>query len=639
MATPPTSRLSAILVALAFTSIPLASQQSSDAGLGTVKRFFNASDQTKPFDNLVSGIAYVNGKVYAGTNAGSGKIYIYENGVLKTTKATPLAPTGGTFDMDTDGALIFAASASGIIVFDPVTFGTTSLKIKASGGLQTLAKNPIPVTIANFHSVAYNPKGNSGKGSLFVGSKIPSTVSTTFPIVEIDLAGKVIKTYANNQTVRHDASGLTFDPRTGNLWVMTEANSLDIIELDASNNMKATGVRFRQGVPGVQWIGRCCGGICGIPGGDTKSYTSDFDMAVLTRLFGDDYAFIQRVHLYPGRLGYHAAKLEGSVNSTTLGQGVRGDGYLGTIKANDIVRWRVDKGTSQSNNLPAITLIDAGSAAEVDHSFLPFFPELRVNPISPATLMVFGTVGSAAFRATVPAKALQCFWPLRMQAVYLDTKARPPFQLAATNEIWMSWSDEKTCSVIVETKGLNSFNSVTSTGFFRVIHKGGLPITEVTFDILANLNPLQAPMAFDVDQATMADFFNAGNSTAVGFKGTYRNGSDVKTGLVYDAKNWPVHGSASAGANSGFMARNGSNNGNGNTVKTLTFRFAGNKFLGSVATPKIFEFDCDTDGGIGANGASMAGMVITVKFLGGIVRKGVLRVDTSSTVSRSVTGF
>ena len=51
----------------------------------------------------------------------------------------------------------------------------------------------------------------------------------------------------------------------------------------------------------------------------------------------------------------------------------------------------------------------------------------------------------------------------------------------------------------------------------------------------------------------------------------------------------------------------------------------------------VFEFDCDTDGGAGGieNGASMAGMVITIKFLGGQVFKGELRVDTTSTVSRS----
>lgn len=132
-----------------------------------------------------------------------------------------------------------------------------------------------------------------------------------------------------------------------------------------------------------------------------------------------------------------------------------------------------------------------------------------------------------------------------------------------------------------------------------------------------------------------------GNSTAVGFKGTYRNGCDVTTGLVYDALNWPVHPNASSGANSGFMARNGSNIGNGSSVKTPTFRFAGNKFAGTAAKPVGFEFDCDTNGGPGTaeDGASMAGMVITVKFVGGTVLKGELRVDSTSTVSRSVAGF
>ena len=50
------------------TGAPVFSQQSSDADLGTIKRFYNASDQTNPFDNLISGIAYVNGIVYTGSN-------------------------------------------------------------------------------------------------------------------------------------------------------------------------------------------------------------------------------------------------------------------------------------------------------------------------------------------------------------------------------------------------------------------------------------------------------------------------------------------------------------------------------------------------------------------------------------------
>ena len=62
---------------------------------------------------------------------------------------------------------------------------------------------------------------------------------------------------------------------------------------------------------------------------------------------------------------------------------------------------------------------------------------------------------------------------------------------------------------------MNSLNTNTTSGFFRVIHKGGLPITEVTFDFMANLNPAHAPRAFDVDNANIAPTATAPTSRPV----------------------------------------------------------------------------------------------------------------------------
>ncbi len=166
-----------------------------------------------------------------------------------------------------------------------------------------------------------------------------------------------------------------------------------------------------------------------------------------------------------------------------------------------------------------------------------------------------------------------------------------------------------------------------------------MAIQKVEFDWMACRDPLQTTMVFDCDNPTMADSFWFGNSTQFGATGTYRNNSDKTTGLIYDKLNTPVGPGTSTGANTGWIGSNASNNGTGYSFKTVTFRFGLTTFVGNKTTPKVFEVDIDTDGGVGFNGASMAGMVVRVTLLGGRTYTGELVADTSSTTSRSVTGF
>ena len=652
MRTPSCHLLPLTLAAVALASIPAVAQHQNNAGLGTVKRFYNASYFGASIDNVISGVAVVGGTFYITNNANPPTVTVVDNGQFTRSFGTPLAPTTGTLDLDTDGTVIFAASASGVIVFD-TNGGTSGLTIAATNGPQSLGTNPIPVTIPDLHAVAFDPNGNGGNGSLFIGSKnqpMNLSVTNTLPIVEIDLSGTVLKTYPNANV--WDAAGLTRDPMTGNLWCMhggcgtATLPNLCIIELKidrANSTLTATGNSFMGGNPATQHQGRCCAGICGIPGGDQHSYDSAFDIALLRRLFGDDYVFVHRIHRFQGTLGYDEAFMEASLNSTTLGQGPTGNGDLGEIKANDAVRWRIDPGTSNKLGNPAVTVIDALDAASVDGNNLPFFPELRTQfPFSPATILLFGRVGDLTGPVNMPANVLQCYQRIRWQGLYLDAQAPGPFSLVATNEISTGWKDESQCTIIVEAVGANSFNNITTSGFWRVIHKGGLPIQAVTFDWMAQGDVTANNFAyFDTDQNMSAGvvYFDAGNSTA-GVTGTYRNNSDVTTGLVYDALNRPVHAGASIGANSGFMAFNGSNNGNGNNLKTIKFRFAGNMFFGtSPANPMVFEFDTDVDFNATNPGDGMFGLVITVELLGGKILKGELRPDPNPALMRSSTGW
>ena len=174
--------------------------------------------------------------------------------------------------------------------------------------------------------------------------------------------------------------------------------------------------------------------------------------------------------------------------------------------------------------------------------------------------------------------------------------------------------------VLVSASGGNSFNSNLKSGFFAVDHRVGPSITSVTFDWTASSNPGQSDMRFDTNQTGMSDRFDAGNGTESGCSGTYRNMSDVATGLIYDAANTPA-ASCDPNANTGWI---GTNQGSASDYRTVQFRFTPGEFVGDR-----FEVDIDTDGGAGISGADMAGMVVTIAFDDGTEVTGELQVDPS----------
>ena len=85
---------------------------------------------------------------------------------------------------------------------------------------------------------------------------------------------------------------------------------------------------------------------------------------------------------------------------------------------------------------------------------------------------------------------------------------------------------------------LNAFNQDTSEGFFSVTNFTPDPITEVTFDFVASTSPFHTTTEFDTDNPGIGpnadDRFDHGNATLGLCRGTYRNMSDVNTGLIYE---------------------------------------------------------------------------------------------------------
>lgn len=159
---------------------------------------------------------------------------------------------------------------------------------------------------------------------------------------------------------------------------------------------------------------------------------------------------------------------------------------------------------------------------------------------------------------------------------------------------------------IVTAQGSNSFNSTTSSGMWKITQTGvnASPIARVTFSHVGG-------RSFDLDQTNMGGTTWCG---AVG--GTYRLGSDALVGLVYDGQN--LVGNC---GNSGLIASSAFTN-------TVTWRFS------DFDNGETFEFDIDTDGGPSSqDGASQAGMNITVELANGQIFTGTLVADANGSIA------
>ena len=294
------------LASLAVFSSPADAQQRNNAGLGTIKRKFNATEQTGIGDNILAGVGHLNGKLYVsgGGAGGAGVPTIYEfdmQGNLLGTFQDPSLGLGGAniFDLANDGTSLFGGSSVGVVVFDAT--GNLVTQVQANNGAQTIV-NPIAgpglLTIGTFRAVEFDRAGNGGNGSLFVGN-----TGAADPILEIDLAGNVLNTFANNAT--WTCSGLALDLVTNNLWCNTgppDANGdfCTILELDRSNNLVPTGNQFAQ-----MRKGPFQGSVEKLPlDSDSDPYPSHFDLVVLSRLNGEDSVVTHRVHVM-GRSRLH----------------------------------------------------------------------------------------------------------------------------------------------------------------------------------------------------------------------------------------------------------------------------------------------------------------------------------------------
>lgn len=540
---------------------------------------------------------------------------------------------------------------------------------------------------APYRGVAFDPSGDGGNGSLWVSTDGGLADGTdegqptrNAPILQIDLDGKVLLELAQPTAIdmepldkqnllRSDGSadpnpsstdpnprlgmpigglwlgsGLALDNQTGNLWVLHEEGTEDIIEIDSTTGVP-TGKHFDQ----ERFTDNFRGGLDGILGGDPGGSPSDFDMLVLSRVNGDDHIAYQRMNLYPNLPGVSEPFLEGGINGGPLGT-------ASPIVHNDTDTLDFGINLNGQSVGPALLFMNFADEGRSDvPTILPIgtVPELRSysnfsTPVSSGSALLVPTSTGAATSIDLGAIGFPVNTgdTIRMQAIYFDLRSQFSPGLMASNEIWFNGLVIR--NVLYEATGPVAENADTSSGFFRIHWLGGSDIVEVTLDFIDS-SALGQNGRFDTDAVNMADIFGLGNGGGPGCQGTYRNGSDALTGLVYDAMTNTAIGAdspicdyyADQGASwlSGFVGTPGPAGG-GDSYQRLTFNFTDFGLDGAgnpAAGPEIFEFDADTDSVLNDGGAH-ADMVITVTLRDGTVFKANSLPDVSDP-QRSFIGF
>lgn len=621
----------------------------------------------------IIGLAELNGNIYVGcrgsvvgggwVNSAPHTVYVVDGTGTVTgnfpqalqTSALTWGYRDGANDQIVDSAgnitgpgsvLFFGTTNLGIFCID--TTGALTNAYQAAAGPQILPANPIPITaaasaagVATMYGVAYDPAGNGGLGSWWTGG-------FGSDLIEIDNQGNVLTQYPNqNWNIR----GLALDPLTGNLWLQSSGGSRgDIVEVDLTTGLE-TGKRIIRHRPGS-----LPGGLMEVVGGVGGSGNT-LDLIGIDQSVPDSVTGY-RVHLHPQVLGTTEADLVCQVNALACGGGSTPlDKSTKTFIDGETLTWGYDISSDPSLlGRPAILMANADIAAlglmdastngvtlgirEFDVLSLLSIPAGQ-NPFVIGDSFAIGGLAGTVLglgpdalgdpdASLSPPVMMVPGDGVRLQAAYFDMGAIG-VPVVATNEVRFLRAD-----VLVEAVGHNSFNTNLASGFFRITHNNPtLPsIVSVTLDISAT----SPEWSFDVDEVGLgptnnSQFWN-GNSTdpgGIGCAGTYRNGSDVATGLIYDNMN--TYGpDAAAGqiplvcdpaANCGFTATNAASG--TNRWRTLTFRYTPGTF-----TCNTFEFDVDTDGGFGISGRAQEGMVVTVVLADTTVLTGTLVVDPSN---------
>lgn len=597
------------LTASALSALPAQSlppEQVRAAGLGAIRLSFDASTPTG--SHLLVGCAWLNGRYYVSGRDSAApfhKVWVFDatgaasgqfNQVLSSATSD-----WGYRDGATDGVSLMFASEHGVHVID--TNGNLrppAGAVVAANGPQNLLSNPIRgaalTALGTMRGLAFDPNGNGGRGSLWSGSFASD-------LIEFDLDGNILRTRSNPGVSIY---GLAWDAAAGTLWVNARDDDGALGEIEP-----VSGALTSTRIPRYL-LGSAPGGLALGPGGALVS----LDQGAVDRVS------VFRNHLaLPSLLGKHEERLQVGINGGPLG-----DAQFRCAVPGATIRFGVS-GATFPGGIHA-TLFNFGPVSLLTGTTMLFgspVPELvAISDVSVPTgfnILLSGVNGAPA-SFTLPAGILLDRELIRMQSIYIGAG-----RVLASNQVYLEYAASPTARVRVEAVGHSSRDADPTGGFFAVSNLGNTTesIVRVVMTWVGSSNAAQATMTWDTDSEGMGGRFDGGNSLLPACRGTYRNGSDVATGLDYAAS---MVSPCDANARTGWIASDPTGPGD---WRTLEFRFG----AGSFVPGKVFEFDADTDRGQGFTGADMAGLRVAVTLSGGAVLTGELALDGASAIPRS----
>ncbi|MHC5065445.1 MAG: hypothetical protein ACYTG5_15875 [Planctomycetota bacterium] len=650
-------------VLLAATQSP--AQRDPAAGLGAQSLEIDLIGVVGEVGNL--GLQYLQGELFVSTRSGVPEarqhfVSVFDaNGVRNRSWQQPgfaQSSSWGFRDGASDGENLMFGYEFGIQIVDKQGVIVESLSTangphQVAGGL--ISGNVLqPDNAGITRALAYDSRGDGGAGSFWTGSFASS-------VFEIDVAGDVLRSYPNSG---ESSYGFAIDP-VGNgdrMWINSVPNAGVLAEYDLLAG-QLTGKQLADlSDDGIQ------GGLDIIPGSFGRGpKASGYDLAYIRQ--GPDFLRVRRLHLdvagegIPAspvtRLGTAEPDLLSSLDDERFfprsdrGEWVFDNNSSALNLFFDISRNPGDGlGMGGLNGRPAVIFANIGVDAarglnaisnglgirELSHlQSAVTLPEPQLAVRSRSMILSNNPLTPDANAWRIDLRSLPALVDLgdclRFQGLWLDDDVAF-LPVALSNQVrFCRGPDQPFLSgTYVEAFGGNSYNADTSMGFFRVINEENDParsVVRLRFTVRPGTPSATTEALFerffrwDTDQEGMAEDFRGGNSLLSGCLGTYRNGSEIQTGLIYAGT---PQADCDPAATQGWQGFD-----DGTTVYgsfawdylTLEFRFNPDTFMAG----RIFEFDADTDGGTGLGGADMAGVVVFAEFRDGSVTRGELVAD------------
>lgn len=556
------------------------------------------------------------------TAASDATVWGYRDGASSILGQVFFGWDGGidVYDADaTTGALTPAISLLGLggpTVLAPLTVG-------APGTITSVA-------VAGTHrALAFDDWGNGGFGSFFVGN-------FGGDIFEIDAAGTVLHQYPNTSSSVWSSYGFALDdkgdsnPVNDTLWINSSPASGKLVEYSIDrvlNVMTPTGLEIDRNQPGTAQ-----GGLALVPGG-LDGRNCGFD------LIGVDQGTPDALS------GYRVVQWDGydPADEPVLMVGVDGGAMTRDVVAVNSATTTMDFDVVSAGTagLPYLMFVDFAGAAGRPAGPIPGVGDVAWELSHPRIGSILVGAYAAGTRTQIPnfLTATTVGTQIEWQAFAIDVTAPTTACGKTLSFLGLPWSTTTVGShqrgidpvdiATIRTSGPNSFNSVTTSGYFSITADANTaadPIVAVTFDWAASSNPGQGSMVFDCDQTGMANTFWEGNGDPL-CMGTYRNGSDVTVGLDYaNPANNLIGTTICPTSIAHCVATNATVV---NSYQTLKWNFVAGSFLPGTT----LEFDIDTDGGLGNAGDQNVGMVVTVETVSGAIYTGELGLDPTTAQS------